>query len=133
MSQGDIFYKLFLGDVVLGPQCQNQCKYKYDNSSADIRIGDLWGETYKFDEKGVSALVSFTERGRQIVEELKGISLVEHPFDVVAEGQMKKNAKAAPLRALMIYVLRSQPSARVIKSILFASRVLQKLNRVIGK
>ena len=59
MSQGDLFYKFFLNDLCLGPQCEKNCKYKYDQSSADIRIGDLWGETYKNDQKGVSALSMF--------------------------------------------------------------------------
>ena len=108
MSQGDLFYKLFLGDIALGPQCQTQCKYKYDHSSADIRIGDLWGKTYQHDQKGVSALIAFTERGREIVESLKDVTLIEHPFEIVAEGQMKKNAKAKEMRRFIIPLLRTR-------------------------
>ena len=104
-SQGDLFYKLFLGDLVVGPQCQHNCKYKYDKSSADIRIGDLWGNTYKDDEKGTSALVAFTEVGQKIIADLQNVTLVEHPFQIVAEGQMKTNSKAAPLHDFMIQVL----------------------------
>lgn len=107
MSQGDLFYKLFLGDIALGPQCEKQCKYKYDHSSADIRIGDLWGNTYKDDQKGVSALIAFTDKGRDIVDGLKDVTLIEHPFEVVAEGQMKKNAKAKEMRGVIIRLLRS--------------------------
>ena len=101
-----MFYRLFLGDVCLGQQCEKNCKYKYNKSSADIRIGDLWGETYKDDDKGVSALVCFTEKGRQIVEGLKNVTLVEHPFEVVAEGQMKSNSKSKTMTPLIMYVLR---------------------------
>lgn len=106
MSQGDLFYKLFLGDMCLGQQCEKNCKYKYDKSSADIRIGDLWGDTYKDDEKGVSALVAFTEKGRQIVENLKDVTLIEHPFEVVAEGQMKQNAHSIDTAPLVMFGLR---------------------------
>lgn len=106
-SQGDLFYKLFLGDLALGPQCETQCKYKYDRSSADIRIGDLWGKTYQQDQKGTSALIAFTEKGRQIIENLHDISLVEHPFDVVAEGQMKRNAKAKTMKPIIMCILRN--------------------------
>lgn len=106
-SQGDLFYKLFLGDMALGPQCQTQCKYKYDKSSADIRIGDLWGNTYKDDQKGVSALVSFTEKGKKVIESLKNVTLIEHPFDVVAEGQMKDNAHAIDTAPLVMLGLRN--------------------------
>jgi len=94
-TQGDWFYKMFLGDHCLGPQCQYQCKYKYDRSSADIRIGDLWGPTYDKDEKGTSALVCFTDKGLDVISELNDVSLVEHPFAVIAEGQMKENAQAS--------------------------------------
>ena len=92
MSQGDMFYRLFLGDCCLGKQCYDKCKYKYDRSSADIRIGDLWGNTYKDDEDGVSAAVAFTAKGAEILRQCN-CELVEHPFEVVAEFQMKANPK----------------------------------------
>ena len=47
LSKGDYFYNLFLGDYCCNPACSQNCKYKYDQSSADIRIGDFWGNTYK--------------------------------------------------------------------------------------
>lgn len=106
MSQGDLFYKFFLNDLCLGPQCEKNCKYKYDQSSADIRIGDLWGETYKNDQKGVSALVAFTDKGREIIEGMQNVTLIEHPFEIVAEGQMKKNARASRQRAMVMWILK---------------------------
>lgn len=106
MSQGDLFYKLFLGDICIGPQCEKQCKYKYDKSSADIRIGDLWGDAYKDEEKGVSALVSFTPKGEKIINNLKNVTLVKHPLNIVAEGQMKSNSKSKTMSPLIMYVLR---------------------------
>lgn len=102
-----MFYKLFLGDICIGPQCEKQCKYKYDQSSADIRIGDLWGDVYKDDEKGVSALVSFTPKGEKIINDLKNVTLVKHPLDIVAEGQMKKNSTSKTMSPLIMYVLRN--------------------------
>lgn len=128
-SQGDLFYKLFLGDIALGPQCEKQCKYKYNQSSADIRIGDLWGKTYKDDQKGVSALISFTEKGREIVEGLKNVTLVEHPFEVVAEGQMKKNAHGKEMRPIVIWYLKKRfsLSSYVFKGILFMQRAITSI------
>ena len=96
-----------LGDLALGPQCETHCKYKYDKSSADIRIGDLWGKTYQQDQKGTSALIAFTEKGLKIVENLHDVSLVEHPFEVVAEGQMKRNAKAKIMKPIIMCILRN--------------------------
>lgn len=102
-----MFYKLFLGDICIGPQCEKQCKYKYDKSSADIRIGDFWGNAYKNEEKGVSALVSFTSKGEKIIKELKNVTLVKHPLSIVAEGQMKNNSKSRTMSPLIMYVLRN--------------------------
>lgn len=132
-SQGDLFYKLFLGDICLGSQCEKQCKYKYDKSSADIRIGDLWGNTYKDNEEGVSALISFTEKGRQVILGLHDVTLIDHPFEVVAEGQMKKNAKARELRPLFIKYLKvGLPLDGILfKLLMFSQKVVGKLHSII--
>lgn len=88
LSQGDMFYRLFLSDSCLGKACYEHCKFKYGNSSADIRVGDLWGDTYRENEDGVSAVVAFTEKGNMVLRQCNCI-FIEHPFEVVAEGQMK--------------------------------------------
>ena len=132
-SQGDLFYKLFLGDLCLGPQCQKECKYKYNQSSADIRIGDLWGNTYKTDENGVSALIAFTTKGREIVENLKDVTLIEHPFDVVAERQMKKNAKAKCLQPFVIKALKYDIPLNgiIFKTLFITQKVIERLKKIV--
>lgn len=131
-SQGDLFYKLFLGDITLGPQCENQCKYKYDKSSADIRIGDLWGNTYKGNEYGVSALVAFTKKGQEVVGSLQDVTLVEHPFEIVAEGQMTKNAKAKFMQPIVMFYLRHgwPINSCIFKLILFVQKIINKINSI---
>lgn len=131
MSQGDIFYRLFLGDICMGPQCETACKYKYDQSSADIRIGDLWGNTYSQNQKGVSALVAFTAKGRSVIEELKNVTLIEHPFEVVAEGQMTKNARHKETSAIIMYLLRQKIPLNnpLFKMVMFAQRLISKTKR----
>ena len=135
LSQGDIFYHLFLGDYCLNPACSKDCKFKYDKSSADIRIGDLWGKTYKDNNKGVTALVAFTDKGKNVVESLNEVTLVEHPFDVVAEGQMKDNAKIAPTYPIVMWFLRSNFTldSFVWKAIHFTNKVVLKLKLIAKK
>lgn len=87
-TNGDAFYRLFLGDCCLGKACYEKCKFKYNNSSADIRIGDLWGKTYQNNEDGVSAVITLTEKGDEVLHKIN-CTLKEHPFDIVADGQMK--------------------------------------------
>ena len=135
MSQGDIFYKLFLGDLALGPQCEKHCKYKFSQSCADIRIGDLWGDTFRENHKGVSALVAFTKKGCSIVEGLKDVTLIEYPFETVAEGQMKKNAHAKELYPVFLWYLKKgfSLSSVAFKIILLVQRIITRINIIIGK
>ena len=102
LSQGDMFYALFLGDCCLGKQCYDHCKYKYDHSSADIRIGDLWGKTYMTNEDGISAAIAFTDKGYEILKACN-CELVRHSFDIVAEFQMK----TCPKRFAYNHILKS--------------------------
>lgn len=134
LSKGDIFYKLFLGDFCCNPACRLKCKYKYDKSSADIRIGDLWGKTYKDNEDGVSAAVAFTEKGKDILQACN-CQLVEHPFDVVAEGQMKKNCHKAYTHCLASLILKrvDNPSATLFKSLIAFEKTLKLPKRMIRK
>lgn len=109
LSQGDMFYRLFLGDSCLGKACYERCKFKYGNSSADIRIGDLWGNTYKDDENGVSAVIVFTERGENVLHQCN-CTFIEYPFEVVSEGQMKTGPKIPPYSRDIWKVLRDDSS-----------------------
>ena len=133
LSQGDVFLNLFLGDYCCNPACAKNCKYKYDRSSADIRIGDLWGNTYKDNDKGVSALVTFTKKGKEVVEQLKDVTLVEHPFEVVAEGQMKKNTKFKEMAFAVRWFLKTNLSITnpLLKTIFFTQKVINKTKQIL--
>lgn len=90
-SQGDLFLNLFLGDCCLGPQCYKDCKYKYDQSSADIRIGDFWGSKFRKDDLGVNSVIAFTDKGEKFLSSLD-CTFIEQSLEVVTEGQLKHNA-----------------------------------------
>lgn len=96
LSQGDMFYRLFLSDACLGKACYKHCKFKYNHSSADIRIGDLWGEAYRNDEKGVNGVITFTERGDALLHRCN-LEIIEEPMSVVGEGQMKTSPEMSRL------------------------------------
>ena len=133
-SRGDLFYRLFLGDYCCNPACMKECKYKYNSSSADIRIGDLWGETYRDNEDGVSALVVFTAKGQKVTASLQECVLVEHPFEIVAEGQMKSNVGRALLAPWVMALLRRKHvSLSVMKCVLLFDRILRKLKSMIAR
>lgn len=99
-SQGDAFYKLFLGDLCLGKQCYKNCRFKLDMSSADIRLGDCWGSYYNDNDEGVSGAIAFTQVGETTLQDSNCI-LESHQLSVVTEGQMSHN----PRRPLLAYVV----------------------------
>lgn len=129
LSQGDRFYRFFLSDACLGKACYERCKYKYDRSAEDIRIGDLWGNTYKSNEDGVSAAVAFTEKGNKILCSC-GCELIEHPFNVVAEGQMKECPRRPRLRS---WILVRFCSGHSLRSTLIMYKLCCLLKRIINK
>lgn len=135
LSQGDVFYRLFFCDYCSNIACSRNCKFKYDRSSADIRIGDLWGNTYAANEDGVSAAVAFTEAGDAVLRQ-SGCMLIEHPFDVVAEGQMKKNIRPAYTSGIAVRLLRNAnvPLDSIVwKLVFFTEKVLKFAERKIIK
>lgn len=132
-SQGDLFYKFFLSDGCLGKACYIKCKYKYRQSSADIRIGDLWGKTFATNEEGVSAVVSFTQRGDKLLKSLD-CTLKEYPFETVAEGQIKTMLQKPLSYSFNMALLRSSLPINIICLIIDIRRnFIYKLKKIIQR
>lgn len=87
-GDGDVFYRFFLNNVCLNKACYKDCKYKGDNSAADIRVGDLWGERYKDDEDGVSGIITFDAIGERVLHSAD-VTTIQHDLATVMEGQHK--------------------------------------------
>lgn len=127
-SKGDLFYKMFLGDRCLGLQCYYNCKYKYDKSAADIRIGDLWGRKYARDEKGVNGVVCYSPKGVNLLNEMNSIFYIEpSTIDVVGESQMKKCAHK-PISHK--YVMKSIKTGELLSDIDKTATRIELLERV---
>lgn len=106
LSQGDTFYKLFLSDVCLGRACYEKCKYKHCQSSADIRIGDLWGMKFRKDEDGVSGVLTFTKRGEELLHHIQRLHTEPCELKYVVEGQMKDAPELPEVRNKVIDMLK---------------------------
>ena len=132
LSQGDMFYALFLGDLCFGKQCYKNCKYKYEHSSADIRIGDMWGETYKDDEDGVSCAIAFTKKGNDVLKHIN-CKLIKYPFSVVAEGQMQSNPVLPRSYSINLSIIKSRIGLKkTVFLCKFLTRALSYLKRHYG-
>lgn len=83
----DDFFNLYFSNAALSPACFDKCKYKQDQSSADIRIGDMWGADYSKNKEGVNSVICFTEKGNKAVQEID-CTIKRHTFEEVLSGQM---------------------------------------------
>lgn len=101
----DDFFTMFLGDACLMNACFKNCKFKYDRSFADIRIGDFWGEKYKTIEEGVCSVIAFTKKGNTVLKNAN-LKLHEYTFDMVAEGQLKHNLQKPWYYEICMILLR---------------------------
>lgn len=127
-SKGDSFYSLFLGNRCLGRACYRNCKYKYMSSSADIRLGDLWGNKYENDKEGVSSLFSFTQKGEEVIRATKDIETIEESISIAAEGQMQHKLQYPTIaRPILLLMARTKLSTKYMS---LATRFFAKLNRV---
>lgn len=116
-SKGDLFYQMFLLNNCLGKACYTRCKYKMSSSASDIRIGDLWGTKYEKNNTGVNGILALTRVGDRVLNEMTSIQLVEEPYGVVTEGQMKKSPKRTYLYYTDLFLLRTPLSLKCINMI----------------
>lgn len=135
MTKGDLFYKFFLGNSCLGKACYAKCKYKYDKSAADIRIGDLWGSKYIQDKDGVSAVLAFTDRGKDIIVQMKSCTFKKEELAIAAEGQMIFPPEEPKLRKYLMKLFTSDRSIKQVYKFysyyLFPARVINKSLRIL--
>lgn len=134
-SQGDLFYRFFLGNFCLNQCCYTTCKYKMLSSSADIRIGDFWGKRYETNNQGVSIAIAFTQRGKALLETLNSsCTLIPEPTDIATEGQMHKNAYRPLSRDKVIKALRTSLSLKQIYwTVIFPYRIIGKIYKTLNK
>lgn len=131
MSEGDLFYRFFLGNYCLNKCCYTTCKYKMCASAADIRIGDLWGKKYAHDDKGVNSVLAFTEKGRKVIENLVSCEIIPETVETATEGQMRSNARRPKSRDMVVSALNSSMSLSAIcNSIILMERVINKLLKI---
>lgn len=130
-TKGDSFYNMFLGNNCLGKACYKNCKFKYNHSSADIRIGDMWGNTYKDNEEGVTACAAFTQRGVDVLKQCN-CELVPFSFEQVAEGQIKEPIRYPGIGWNIIIAL-SKIDALSMKYLVLSSRIIGKINRILKR
>lgn len=84
----NLYLKGYLSNTFLRPSCYN-CPSKEGKSGADIALGDYWGvNNYHneiYDNKGVSLVMLYTEKGKELFDGLD-VDSVESSYDNVFTG-----------------------------------------------
>ncbi|EGT3601060.1 polysaccharide pyruvyl transferase family protein [Clostridium perfringens] len=71
----DEFYSFFDLENCYSDACY-ECKYR-TASSADIRLGDYWGNRFIKDNTGVSMVISLTDRGNEVIKKITNNSILK--------------------------------------------------------
>lgn len=135
LKNNDLFYRLYLGDYCLNAPCYDKCKFKNQQSSADIRIGDLWNKAYQKDDEGFSAVFVNTKKGTNIINDLNNSCVIKkEPLDVLSGGQMLQTLKIPPIRTKVLKDLSMNKSLTYIYLYTAVSRKIKRLKSfMIGK
>lgn len=133
-ESGDWFYKFFLGNYCLNKCCYRSCKYKLLSSSADIRIGDMWGELYKDNDFGVNAVVAFTDKGKALMKDLKSCAFDSIEDNVVTDGQMRRSPAFPAIYNAVVKSFGSGTSLeKVYRTLILPYQILRIPIRAVNK
>lgn len=133
----DDFFSLYFSNAALSPACFDKCKYKQEHSSADIRVGDMWGLKYEKNNDGINSILCFTDKGNNAIHEINCV-IKSHSLDEVLSGQMK----SVPARNVFFYKLNPliidntdnwSEIIRVSRRMHFKKKVLRKIFAITKK
>lgn len=136
LTAGDLFYRFFLRDRCLNPACYDKCMFKATHSSADIRVGDMWGDKYQSDEKGVNAILALTTKGEEVLSSLQTCQINPETKETVLDGQMGENAKRPLSYPFVQQALRSKmtlPAINTVANLLESPAKAMRLIRIHSK
>lgn len=135
LKNNDLFYRLFLSNCCLNAPCYDRCKFKNQQSSADIRIGDLWSEAYQKDNEGFSAVLVNTKKGANIINDLHNSCVIKkEPLDVVSKGQMFQGPKMPYIRTKVLKDLaKGKPLTYVYAYTKVSKKIKQLSSRIVNK
>lgn len=123
-KNADDFYFMFLNNCALNPACYADCKYKQYKSSADIRLGDLWGTQFANEEQGVSSVLAFSRRGKEILQQLN-ITSMEIAPSILIEGQIVNPLKRPWYYSICRHAIKSKKlSIRQIRRFFVLSEII---------
>lgn len=105
----DPFFRMFEVGNCYMKTCY-ECRWRGD-SEADIRLGDYWGPRFEGDRTGVSMVIAFSERGREVIHSLRtceDAEIAEQPINDYMTYQQKNNLPCPVFYEELISALKSE-------------------------
>ena len=137
------FMRAFLWDLCLRPSCSH-CPAKAGSSCSDITIGDYWGIENVMpeldDDRGVSLVMSYTEKGRQAFASV-GVQNKESDYQKALAGNpsIERRVAKKPLGAMFWRLYGScglkiaVGGIAIVKAVSdFCYKCVRKLRRIMG-
>lgn len=130
----DIFFRIFLENMAMNHACYT-CPYHAQNSCADIRMGDFWGEKFKHDKEGVSAILVFSNKGEETLKELRKEGNLQHDsVECVLDGQIQGNLPIPSCRAELIAACSTPKTLKQINdTVILKYKIKRKINRLMKR
>lgn len=114
-----------------------KCKFKGNNRTGDIMIGDFWGATCNdsyWNDKGVSVIFAETEKGNILLHEIKSIKLFDTNFEKTISNNLMviESRKIKPQREKFLNDLDKYGLIIAVKKMLtIKGRIKKYINRLI--
>ena len=103
----DPFFLMYEFGICYNRSCF-ECPWRA-KSSADVRLGDFWGERFKDDETGVNMVVALTGKGRRAVACLGDYGLLQpQPISDYSASQQMENVPEPGYREDVLHALSSE-------------------------
>lgn len=144
ISSQNLFMKLFVGDYISRPSCEN-CSFKGYKRVSDITLGDFWGiwdiAPEMDDNKGTSVVLVQSDKGNTLWNEIKNNLVFKEVTLEQASQQnpsMLKPSKAKENREEVLAMIRSgriEECAELFetKKVSYVARLKNKAKRFIRR
>ena len=123
-ASNDLFFKLFLSDSCKQLSCSAQnCPFRTQYCTSDIRVGDYWGGVFETDTTGVSVVIPNTTKGDRLLSKFP--SLVKE-----SEIQICNLRKSHKQRAAVMMALKNGESIENVIAIIEHNNLITKIKKI---
>lgn len=125
------YMQLFVNDYISRSSCES-CSFKGADRPSDITLGDFWGVWDLYpelcDDKGISAVITHTKKGRELLLSLENVVLKDVSVEEIAaqNGSLLYSSAGKPEREAILSMIREGRMAEVISMEIYKNKTPPK-------